>query len=210
MNRPTFLEDMMRRKEFETTDRDRMDEVLKTAEVGTLAFNGADGWPRLTPVNFIYDGRILWHGSLAGERAACLKQDSRATFSTVASYLYIPSHFLSEESAASATAVFQSVLVRGRVQPIEDPLEKCSVLNRVMEKYQPEGKFRKITPQESLYQKVLQATGVYALSIDEISAKFKFAQNKSREEREKIIAVLKSRNAPADLKVAEEIRKTLS
>lgn len=36
----------MRRKEFGVLDRERMEEVLKKADAGSLAFNGPDGWPR--------------------------------------------------------------------------------------------------------------------------------------------------------------------
>ena len=199
----------MRRKEFEVRERERIDEVLKTAEIGYLAFNGPDGWPRVTPLNFFYDGRVLWHGAIAGERFECLKHDPRATFVAVSAQLYLPSHLLSEENATSATAAFKSVLVRGRCRSIEDSEEKCSVLNRLMEKYQPEGRFKKISPRDPLYEKVLKETGVYALTVEEASGKFKFAQNKSKEDRQKIIAKLKDRGSPPDWVVAEEIRKTL-
>ena len=199
----------MRRKEFEVEERERVDETLRVAEIGYLAFNGPDGWPRITPLNFVYDGRIVWHGAIAGERFECLQHDSRATFAAVSMQRYLPSHLLSEENAASATSAFKSVVVRGRCKFIEDPEEKCSALNRLMEKYQPEGKFRKISPQDPMYEKVLRATGVYALTVEEVSGKFKFAQNKSREERQKVISWLKERGSPVDLMVAVEIGKTL-
>jgi len=199
----------MRRKEFEMRERERINEVLKTAEIGYLAFNGPDGWPRVTPLNFFYDGRIIWHGAIAGERFDCLKNDPRATFVAVSAQLYLPSHLLSEENATSATAAFKSVLVRGRCKFIEDPEEKCSLLNRLMEKYQPEGRFKKVSPKDPMYEKVLRATGVYALTVEEVAGKFKFAQNKSKEDREKIVAQLKERGTPIDLIFAEEIRKTI-
>jgi len=199
----------MRRKEFEVKDRELLEEVLQTAEIGHLAFNGPDGWPRITPLNFIYDGRILWHGAVAGERFECLKKDPRATFVAVSVQVYIPSHFASEENATAATAAFKSVAIRGRCRPIEDPEEKCSVLNRLMHKYQPEGRFRKIMPDDPLYSKVLLATGIYLLQIEEIAGKFKFVQNKSEEDRRKIIARLRERGTPTDMVVANEILKTL-
>jgi nitroimidazol reductase NimA-like FMN-containing flavoprotein (pyridoxamine 5'-phosphate oxidase superfamily) len=199
----------MRRKEFEGKDREQMEEVLRTADVGTLAFNGPDGWPRITALNFLYDGRVLWHGAVAGERYECLKKDPRATFSAVSIQAYLPSHLLSEENAASASSAFKSVHVRGRCQTIEDPEENCSFLNQLMQKYQPEGRFKKITPADPLYAKVLKATGVYALTVEEISGKFKFGQNKSKEERQKIARFLKERGTPLDLRVSLEILKTL-
>ena len=199
----------MRRREFAIRERERINEVLKAAEIGYLAFNGPDGWPRVTPLNFVYDGRVLWHGAIAGERFECLRHDSRATFTAVSVQLYLPSHLLSEENATSATAAFKSVLVRGRCKFIEDPEEKCSALNRLMEKYQPEGRFKRISPKDPMYEKVLRATGVFALSVEEVSGKFKFVQNKSKEDREKIIAKLKERRSSIDLMVAEEIGETL-
>ena len=199
----------MRRKEFESTDREQMESVLRMAEVGTLAFNGPDGWPRITALNFLYDGRILWHGAVSGERYECLKKDPRATFSAVAMQVYLPSHLLSEENATSATSAFKSVHVRGRCQTIEDPEEKCLVLNRLMVKYQPEGRFRKITPADPLYAKVLKATGVYALTVEEMSGKFKFGQNKPKEDRLKIARFLQGRGTPQDLQLSLEILKTL-
>jgi hypothetical protein len=186
-----------------------MEEVLRTAEVGTLAFNGPDGWPRITALNFLYDRRVLWHGAVAGERYECLKKDPRATFSAVSMQVYLPSHLLSEENATSATAAFKSVHVRGRCETIEDPEEKCSFLNQLMEKYQPEGRFKKVTAADPLYAKVLKATGVYALTVEEISGKFKLVQNKSKEDRQKIARFLKERGTPLDLQVSLEILKTL-
>jgi predicted FMN-binding regulatory protein PaiB len=78
-----------------------------------------------------------------------------------------------------------------------------------MQKYQPEGRFKKVTPQDPLYSKVLSATGVFGLVAEEVVGKFKFAQNKSEADRKKIAAKLKERGTPADLLFAEEILKTL-
>jgi nitroimidazol reductase NimA-like FMN-containing flavoprotein (pyridoxamine 5'-phosphate oxidase superfamily) len=199
----------MRRKEFEALDPKGLEEVLKSAEIGSLCFNGPDGFPRITPLNFVYDGRILWHGAVAGERFDCLLRDPRATFCAVAAQAYVPSHLLSEENATNATAAFKSVIVRGRCQAIDDPGEKCAVLNALMDKYQPEGRFRRVTPDDPLYVKVLAATGVFALQAEHRTGKFKLAQNKPAEARKKIADWLPSRGLPQDLLIAGEIRKTL-
>lgn len=103
----------MGRKEGEIREREHLEAVLKTVEVGYLAFNGLDGWPRITPVNFVFDGRILWHGAMAGERFLCLRSDPRATFSAVSLHLYFPSHFTSEEDSTTANMAFKSVQARG-------------------------------------------------------------------------------------------------
>jgi uncharacterized protein len=197
----------MRRKVFEVKDRERLEGALKRAEIGYLSFNGPDGWPRITPINFEYDGRILWHGAVAGERFDCLQKDPRATFSAVAAQVYVPSHLISEENAAGATVAFQSIQIRGRCRTITDPQERCAILNQIMDKYQPEGRYRKVTPDDPLYTKVLAATGVFSLTVEEMTGKFKVAQNKTEEDRRKIGSWLLARGLPADRSIAEEILK---
>jgi len=199
----------MRRKEFEVVDKSRIEEVLMRAEIGHLAFNGPDGWPRVTALNYAYDGRIVWHGAVAGERFECLKQDPRATFLAVSLQTYLPSHFLSEENATGSSVAFKSVAVRGRCRFIEDPEEKCVVLNLLMEKYQPEGRYKKITPEDEMYKKVLRATGVFALIPEAMTGKFKLAQQKSEDDRRQLAAKLRERGAPSDLLVAAEMMRTL-
>jgi len=200
----------MRRKEFEVGEREKLEEVLKTAEIGCLAFNGPDGWPRITPLNFIYDDRrVVWHGAIAGERWDSLQKDPRATFSAVSVEVYLPSHLISEENATGATVAFKSVQVRGRCQTVTESQEKCAALTALMKKYQPEGRYRPITPEDPLYAKVLKATGVFALGVEEITGNFKFAQNKTEADRKKIASWLSARGLPADRVITEEILKTL-
>jgi predicted FMN-binding regulatory protein PaiB len=79
-----------------------------------------------------------------------------------------------------------------------------------MEKYQPEGKYRKLSPKEELYKKVLRATGVFALIPEAMTGKFKFAQQKSEDDRRQIAAKLRERGNPSDLLVADELIKTLA
>jgi uncharacterized protein len=199
----------MRKKELEIRDQKQIEEVLKTTLVGYLAFNGPDGWPRITPLNFVFDGRILWHGATAGERFEVLKVDSRATFAAQSLETYIPSYFTSEENACAATYAFKSVMIFGRCNSIQDPQEKCAILNQLMNKYQPEGKYRKISPQDPLYEKLLSATGIYALTVEEMVGKFKLLQNRSEMDRKKIASRLIERGSPEDLIISQEILKTL-
>jgi len=186
-----------------------MEEVLKSAEIGHLAFNGPDGWPRVSALNYAYDGRILWHGAVAGERFESLKKDPRASFFAVSLQTYLPSYFLFEEDASGSSVAFKSVTVRGQCQFIENPEEKCAVLNLLMEKYQPEGRYRRLSPEDEMYKKVLRATGVFALVPETMAGKFKLAQQKSEEDRRQIASRLRERGNASDLLVADEMMTNL-
>jgi nitroimidazol reductase NimA-like FMN-containing flavoprotein (pyridoxamine 5'-phosphate oxidase superfamily) len=200
----------MRKKEFEIKEQHRLEEVLRETDTGYLAFNGPDGYPRVTPLNFAYDGRILWHGSMEGERSDCLKKDPRATFSAVSVQIFLPSYLTSEKSATGASVVFKSVQIRGRCEIIADPEEKCAVLNRLMDKYQPEGRYSKVASGDPLYAEVLVITGIYALHVEIMTGKFRFAQNKTEEERRKFASWLDARGRPGDKIAVREILDTLT
>ena len=200
----------MRRKEFEVQDPKLIGEVLQTTEIGYLSFIGPDGWPRITPLNFVFDGRVLWHGAIAGERFECLQRNPKATFSTVSLQAYVPSHFTSEGSAIGATTVYQSAIVRGSCSIIEEAQERCKILNMLMDKYQPEGRYKRITPEDPMYIKLLKATAVCALVPESMTGKFKLSQNRSVEDRQRTITKLKERGSPADLQLAEAMQKTLA
>ena len=137
------------------------------------------------------------------------EKDPRATFFAVSLQTYLPSHFLSEETATGSSVAFKSVAVRGRCEFVENPEEKCAILNLLMEKYQPEGKYKEITPEDEMYKKVLRATGVFALIPESTTGKFKFAQQMNEEERAQLAAKLRERGNPSDLLVADEMMRTL-
>ena len=44
----------MRRKYYEVTDPEKINEILSSVNIGRLVTNGADGYPYITPVNFVY------------------------------------------------------------------------------------------------------------------------------------------------------------
>ena len=98
----------MRRKEFEAKNQKSLEDVLKTAEIGTLSFNGPDGFPRITPLNFAYDGRILWHGAIAGERFDCLQRDPRSR-PTAAEIKALFSKLLNEYQASWRRAIVHAI-----------------------------------------------------------------------------------------------------
>ncbi len=58
----------MRRKHCEITERAVIDRILERATIGRLATVGADGYPYITPVNYVYlDGAIYFPCARVGD-----------------------------------------------------------------------------------------------------------------------------------------------
>jgi len=190
---------------FEITDRKIIDGVLEQAEYGTLAL--FDGAPYSVPVNFVYhDGAVYFHGAKKGRKASALTTNPRVSMSIVESFSLIPSYFSSNEGlACPATHFFKSVIIEGEASFVEETAEKGRVMQALMEKLQPEGKYRDFS--DPAYETMLGATGVIRIDIKEIRAKFKFGQHLSEERFEMIIEHLESRGDERDLGTMKMMKK---
>ena len=71
----------MRRKHSEITDPLAIEDILRTATIGRMATVGRDGYPYITPVNFVYHGGdIYFHCAPEGEKLDNIARDSRVCF----------------------------------------------------------------------------------------------------------------------------------
>lgn len=163
------------KKIFEITDTSSIEGLLDEIEFGTLALSGEK--PYSVPVNFVYlNNAIYFHGSYSGKKMRMMKANPLASFSAVKSYSYIPSYFsTNDESACPATQFFKSIIIDGKIEIISDEKEKAFALHNLMKKLQPEGRYKDL--KEEMYKKMIQATAVFKLDIQELKAKYKFGQH---------------------------------
>lgn len=199
----------MRRKEFEG-DSSGADEILDGAEVGHLGLMDAEGWPRIIPVNFARDGgAIYFHGAGEGEKYTLLRNGARVTFLAYLPLSIIPSYWRSKDYACPATAFYKSVHIRGVCSLVESAQGKAIALNMIMEKYQPEGGYSKVSADDAMYAKALEETVIFRVETERASVKGKLGQNLPPETRRQIISKLLERDAGPDRITAGEMEKTL-
>ncbi|MEW9699687.1 pyridoxamine 5'-phosphate oxidase family protein [Paenibacillus sp. SI8] len=198
----------MRRKEFAVQELKDVEQFLQETSYGYLSTIGEDGWPHLTPINFVYlKGHIYFHGSRKGSKMTEIAAFNKVSFAVSKEYAIIPSFFTDPERACPATSYFKSVHIRGEAGPTEDLSEKAEVLSALMAKLQPEGGYTPITPEDPLYRPELKGVSVVKLTIHEMTAKFKFGQNLNEQRREHMIHQLSERGLPDDQETAELMRK---
>lgn len=198
----------MRRKEFNVDEEQEMITFLDQCSFGFLGTVSPDGQPRVTPLNFVYmDGCFYFHGSLAGEKMKQIKQDSSVSFTVAEEFSLIPSYFSDPELACPATSFFKSVMAFGQAEPVQDLDVKGQVLQRFMEKLQPQGGYVPIDAADPRYKGNLKAVAVVRIVPERISAKFKFGQNLSAERFDHISGELEQRNEGRDAETAEMMRK---
>ena len=60
----------MRRKHSEVTDKTEIYRILSSTNIGRMATIGRDGFPYITPVNYVsLDGNIYFHCAPKGEKS---------------------------------------------------------------------------------------------------------------------------------------------
>jgi GNAT superfamily N-acetyltransferase/nitroimidazol reductase NimA-like FMN-containing flavoprotein (pyridoxamine 5'-phosphate oxidase superfamily) len=186
----------MRRPEFAMTDGQAL-QFLREAEVLHLALTRPDGSPVLRTLNAaVSDEWLFFHGSPAGEKALCV--DRPAVVQAEEIVATIPSYFTDPEKACPATTFFRSVQVHGTLERITEPHVKADALQRIMQRYQPEGGHVPISFDTPLYQNAIRGILVLGVRLSGMTGKAKLGQNKSPAEAQALMSALWGRGADGD------------
>jgi len=157
-----YEEKVMRHPERELKDQETIDALLRQAPVGRIATINRKGIPVIKPVNFLYlDGKIYIHSSTKGEKIRDIKRGSPICFEVDEPITYV----IASQSACKASYYYRSIIIKGRATLIKDLDKKLKVLEKMMEKYQPEGNDGGISVE------ILKKTAIIEILIEEITGK---------------------------------------
>src|SRR5687767_1957961 len=134
----------MRREHFFRMERARALEFLARAPYVHLATTTAGGDPLLRTVHGVIVGDWLcFHGAPAGEKMESIGRAVVVSWEDVVAE--IPSWFIDAERACPATTYYESVQLHGVLESVDDPVFKAQALQKLMERFQPEGRHIPIT-----------------------------------------------------------------
>lgn len=151
----------MRRSERRMDDG-RLHALLNRSQIGRLATINRRGYPIVKPVNFVYmDQKLYLHSSQRGEKVADIQRGSPVCFELDEPIAYAPA----AGSACEAGYYYRSVLIKGRASLLKEVERKRKVLQRLMEKYQPEGGYEPLSGAE------VRKTAIIEISIEEMTGK---------------------------------------
>jgi nitroimidazol reductase NimA-like FMN-containing flavoprotein (pyridoxamine 5'-phosphate oxidase superfamily) len=153
---------LMRHPERELRDRETITALLEKSLVGRIATVSRGGIPVIKPVNFLYwNGRVYIHSSLKGEKVEDIHRGSPICFEVDEPIGFVTA----TENACSANYYFRSIIIKGKAALMRQETEKLKILERLMEKYQPEKGYGKITDE------TLQRTAIIEIVVEEMTAK---------------------------------------
>jgi hypothetical protein len=152
----------MRRRDRELRNKETILGILKQSAVGRMATVSRKGFPVIKPVNFLYwDGKIYLHSSTKGEKISDIRRGSPVCFEVDEPIAYVTA----VGPACRSTYYYRSIIVKGNAVIVSRLDKKLEILERLMEKYQPEGGY------EGVVEEILKRTAVIEISIHEITGK---------------------------------------
>lgn len=158
-------------------------EVIDRSSYGTLTVTEPDGMPYCVPLSIVRKQQTLYfHGAQSGHKAGLFAFDPSVCIVFVG-HAQVPDIYSEEELAgfheypekAGAliskvfTTEFESTMVRGKVCRVTDREEQIEALRSICLKYTPD----KMQHFDLAIHTGLSRTAVYAVEIEEISAKRK-------------------------------------
>lgn len=140
---------------LEIKSPEKIAEFLNIEHVGRIASIDKDGFPQVIPMNFAFvNGTIYMHSHVRGEKLENIKANPKVGFEVDREIEFLPSYFTSPTDASQADTLYISVVIKGDGIIVNDKPEKTLALNSLMEKYQPEGGYEKLTPEMNVVDEV--------------------------------------------------------
>ncbi len=185
----------MRRNHSEVTDPKEIQRILSLTNIGRLATNGQDGYPYITPVNFVsLEGSIYFHCAPRGEKLDNLIRDHPVCFEVDVPLSHIDIGLDPNRPICHLHQFYHCVVIRGSASVVKDSTLKVAALNALIAKHENTDDFKKVTEDMSGYK----ACEVIEIKPDSISAKSDLIQNKSEEDRRAVAEYLFKRNQIGD------------
>ena len=148
----------MRKKEREITDRDKIDQVIRSCQVCRIAMVDGDT-PYVVPLCFGYDGKALYfHSATEGRKTDILARNCK-----VCVEFDIADGLKKADQACSWGIRYRSVVAHGLVSEIQGTEEKRKALGIIMAQY---------SEQAFTYpEPIVNQTAVFKIEVETLTGK---------------------------------------
>ncbi len=178
---------------LEIKSRKKIIEFLNREHVGRICSIDKDGFPQIIPMNFVFlNDAIYMHSHTRGEKLDNIRNNSKVGFEVDRELEFLPSYFTHPTDASQADTLYISVVIKGTGIIVNDRSEKTLALNGLMEKYQPEGGYERITPD----MRVVDEVAIIKVMPNTMRGKYKIGQHLDKAIRKELAKKILERNSP--------------
>lgn len=142
-----------------------------------------------------------------------LERATRVRVAFHGDYAFIPGYWRAPDTTVPEdgvpTSYYSAVQFVCRPHILDDPEAKAAVLERQLRDLQPEGRHAPVVPGEAPYGTMLGAIRALRLEIDEVTAKFKYDDQKPSALRHRVSQALIERDRGLDRAAAHQQQRRL-
>jgi transcriptional regulator len=189
---------------------DTLRDFVVKQQLGHFVTVSAERQPHIGLYPFLFLGETIeLHLHRSDEQLNDLRSNPKCVFEVDEMHGTIPSHWIHPTNAMFATAYHRTVIFECDAEVSEDADVLAAQQQRLMAHYQPDGGHLPVTPDAAMYRGPFREISALTLQVRNRKVKWKLAQNRSREQREKLIAHLRNRARPTDAAAADALQWTL-
>jgi len=178
---------------LEIKSREKIIRFLDEETTGRISTIDVNGYPQIIPMNFVFENNVIYlHSHIKGEKLENITRNSKVGFEVDRNLEFLPSYFFDPSDASLADTFYISVVIKGEGEMVTEKNEMASALNVLIKKYQPEGKYDPIKPDDD----VLQHVSVIKITPKIMTGKYKIGQDLDKDSRLKLAEQIYERNSP--------------
>lgn len=139
---------------------DGAESLLASAHYGVLALVDPQGNPYAVPLNFCYEqaeNHLFFHCARSGKKLDCIRHHPAVCLQVMGPYQVLPEKYITH---------YQSLLVYGTAQIVEDPDRMRVLLKKLCQKFAPNG-----PREQEVIEKYLPAVCLVDVSVSQITQK---------------------------------------
>jgi len=177
---------------LEIKSKQKIIQFLNKEHVGRICSIDKDGYPQIIPMNFVFlNDAVYMHSHTRGEKLDNIRSNCKVGFEVDREVEFLPSYFTHPTDASQSDTLYISVVIKGIGAIIEDRQEKTLALNGLMEKYQPEGGYEKLTPD----MEVVDEVAIIKVVPNTMHGKYKIGQHMNTASRTALARKILERNS---------------
>ena len=172
---------------------------------GKVLATDAAGFPRVSILPFVPDGELIEVHMVQGDPTlAALEATGRGAFLLDEPLAFTPHHVVSPDYGGMATLHFRAVLFTVEAEIDKDAAHVAAALERLLHRYERGAHWSPIAD-NALYGRDLRRLALARLRKVGTETKFKVAQNRTPEQRARLVEFLRARGLDGDLRAIRVI-----
>src|SRR5262249_4863114 len=154
--------------------------------------------------------RFYLHMGRGDEQVSALRSTGRATLVFQDILAVIPSYWVDAHYGGAATTYYRYAAFTCAARVIEEPAEVVSVLQGLMDRFQPEKGYEPLSAGSERYRKSVESLAIAELKVLSVDAKWKLGQNRPEAVRLEVAKRLRERGEGHDARAADEIERWIA